>query len=203
MFSDIDEQNIIIEENEIHFKNISIKEKNVKPKSKSSFSSINAKESIKGTFNLVENKLSSFPDKEKDKQNSEKNSIFDQKIEDQIKLIQKDPKKHKKVNIYIRNENFDSAGTASLDNTDSNEENSINSLNHNKKISSNNNSIKTENVKNETLSSLKERYFWTQEKFERIKENIKIAKFRVIQKENNDFDKIFELIDCNRTEELM
>ncbi len=187
---------VIWEENEIQFKRNSNKEKIINLKSQSSFSShYQSGGSKNGSVYLIENQVSSLIDKEREK----KLDINDQRVEDQIKIIQKDAKIHKNINLYLRQENFDS-----VDNTDSNDQNSRESIDKNK-ISSNSNTIKiqTEKSKNKTFSSIKEQFFWSKAKFEVIKEKFKIAKFKVTQKENNDFDKIYDLIDTNQTEEFL
>jgi hypothetical protein len=51
--------------------------------------------------------------------------------------------------------------------------------------------------------SYKNKIFWSKEKFETIREKLKIAKNMLIQKQINDFDELYILIDSDENEQFM
>lgn len=149
---------------------------------------------------FIDNQISSHKVKEKQ---SDKRLNSNQIIEIQDDKFQNKIKKNKKINIYLRNENFYSHENGSQDYTDSNDENSKDSDYKKKPTSNTIITNKTEILKNDSVYTIKERYFWSKEKIEGIKERFKIAKYKIIKKENNDFDQIYEWIETNNDFEFL
>ncbi len=137
--------------------------------------------------------------------NQKKKSRLETIIDQQNDLIneQISTNKNKKNNNYsennVKSDNFESIPTPSQNNTDSNDESSRNCTMKLKFFSSGNNTEKTI----VTNKSAKERIIWSKAKFVEMRKKIKIAKFRVIQKEARDFNQIYLKIDNDLNDEFL
>lgn len=210
--------NIIKEENEINFKTLDTNNANL---------SININENpVKNSFFCE--KSSGRDSRSKKRSNLTSNWNFVDLIETQksimshqsvFKSIENDvahqirehenqenvSKNTPNKNIYNRVGHQDSNATVSQDYTESDNEKSENETDYDKNKQS---EIDTTNKSNQDdantmIKTIQDRIFWSKEKFEVVREKLRLVKTLIVAKENKDFDQIFELIDCDENEKFL